>query len=173
MIGEDAINRALRSVLGRYGYAPPPYPTSHALVEALSRETPAQYAYLRKDLFQDITLFSNRALSATARKRADGKYDVTIEVEAHKFRADATGNERETPVDDWIDIGAFAKPAKGRKYGDTLYRQRVHMKTGKATYTFTVDREPDQAGIDPFLLLVDRIPDDNLKPVTIDNGTGR
>ncbi len=170
MIGEDAINRALRSVLGKYGYAPPPYPASYSLVDAFSRETPPQYAYLRKDLFEDITLFSNRALSAIARKRSDGKYDVTLEAEAHKFRADAKGNEREVPVDDWIDIGAFAKPAKGRKYGDTLYRQRVHMRTGKSTYTFTVDREPDQAGIDPFLLLIDRVPADNLKAVSVENG---
>jgi hypothetical protein len=26
---------------------------------------------------------------------------------------------------------------------------------------------PDQAGIDPFLLLIDRIPDDNTKKVTL------
>ncbi len=173
MIGEEPINRALRSLLARYGYAPPPYPTSYALVDAFSRETPAQYAYLRKDLFEDITLFSNRAIAATAHKRADGKYDVTLAVEARKFKADASGNERETPVHDWIEIGAFAKPAKGRKYGDTLWRQRMLMNSGRATYTFTVDRAPDKAGIDPFLLLIDRIPDDNLKAVDIGSAGGR
>ena len=36
--------------------------------------------YLIKDLFEDITLFSNRTLDATAHSRADGKYDVTIKV---------------------------------------------------------------------------------------------
>jgi hypothetical protein len=30
-----------------------------------------------------------------------------------------------------------------------------------------VDKEPEKAGIDPFSLLVDRIPDDNLKKVTV------
>lgn len=40
--------------------------------------------------------------------------------------------------------------------------------TGKqATYTFTTDEKPDKAGIDPPLLLIDRIPDDNLKNVDI------
>jgi ABC-type multidrug transport system ATPase subunit len=48
---------------------------------------------------------------ATAVERADGKYDVTINVEARKSKADAKGNETEVPVDEWIDIAEFAKPA--------------------------------------------------------------
>ena len=167
MIGEEAVNRALRKVLQQYGYAPPPYPTSHALVDALAEETPPQLQYLIKDLFEDITLFSNRALSATAKKRADGKYDVTIQVETHKFKADNQGNEREVPVDDWIEIGALAAPAKGQKYGKVLHREREHMTSGLANYTFMVDELPDKAGIDPLLLLIDRIPSDNLKKVAL------
>ncbi len=167
MIGEEAVNRALRKVLHQYGYAPPPYPVSYALVDALRDETPPQYQYLIQDLFYDITLFSNRTLSASAKKRADGKYNVTIQVDAKKFKADEKGQEREVPVNDWIEIGAFAKPPKGKKYGKTLYRDRVLMQTGAATYTFTVDEAPDKAGIDPFLLLIDRVPDDNTKTVDI------
>jgi ABC-2 type transport system permease protein len=169
MTGEEAVNRAVRKVLREYGYAPPPYPTSYALVDAIHEETPPDLQYLIKDMFEDITLFSNRAIAATARKRADGKYDVTIEVETHKFKADEQGNEREVPVDDWIEIGALAAPAKGNKYGAVLYRERKHMTTGQASYTFTVDELPDKAGIDPLLLLIDRIPSDNMKKVTLGN----
>ena len=167
MIGEEGVNRALRNVLGQYGYAPPPYPVSYALIDALRDETPEQYRYLMKDLFYDITLFSNRALSAAAKKRADGKYDVTIDVDAEKFKADEKGNERQVPVEDWIEIGAFAKPASGKKYGKMLYRERMLMTGGRHTYHFTVDELPDKAGIDPFALLIDRIPDDNVKAVDI------
>ncbi len=92
---------------------------------------------------------------------------MTIDVEAHKFKADAEGNEREVPVDDWIEIGAFAAPAKGKKYGKVLYRDKVHMTKPGGTYTFTVNERPDKAGIDPLLLMIDRIPDDNLKDVVI------
>ena len=94
MIGEDGVNRALRKVLQQYGYAQPPYPTSYALEDALREQTPPQLQYLLTDLFDDITLFSNRAYTATARKRSDGKYDVTIDVDAHKFKADDQGNEK-------------------------------------------------------------------------------
>jgi len=166
MIGEEDVNRALRKLFQRYAYSPPPYPTSWALVDALREETPPQYQYLLKDLFEDMTLFSNRTLSAAAHKRPDGKYDVTIDIEARKFKADAKGNETEVPLDDWIDIGAFAKPEKGRKYGRTLYRERLHLARTRSTHTFTVDQLPDKAGVDPFLLLVDRIPDDNMMSVS-------
>jgi len=170
MIGEDAVNRALRKVIQQYAYAPPPYPTSYALVDALRDETSPNLQYLIKDLFEDITLFSNRTLEATAVKRPDGKYDVTINVEAHKFKADATGKETEVPVDDWIDIGAFAKPGSGKKYGDTLYRQRMHIAQRTSTFMFTTTQLPEKAGIDPFALLIDRIPDDNVKNVTLESG---
>ena len=165
IIGEDAINRALRKVLAQYRYAQPPYPTSWALVDALRTETPAQYQYLLKDLFEEITLFSNRAQSARAHKRPDGKYDVTVEVETHKYTADSKGAETEVPVDDWIEVGAQAAPEKGKRYGKVLARQLVHMTGKNGTCTFVSDAMPDRAGIDPLLLLVDRVPDDNMKKV--------
>lgn len=167
MIGEEAINRALRKMVGKFGYAQPPYPTSHDLVDAFREQTPPEYQYIIRDLFEDITLFSNRTLSASATKRADGKYDVEIEVESRKFKADEKGNEVEARVDDWIEVGAFAKPPKDKKYGATLHRERVRF-TGepggtKRKFRFVTAEYPEQAGIDPFVLLVDRVPDDNLK----------
>ena len=167
MIGEEAVNRALRKLVRSYAYAPSPYPTAYALIGTLREETPAKLQYLITDVFEDITLFSNRTLEATARKRMDGRYDVTVDVETLKFKADAKGNEKEVPVDDWIDIGAFATPAKGRKYGDTLYRQRAHITQRNSTFTFTTAQAPEMAGIDPFVMLIDRVPDDNMKRVTL------
>jgi ABC-2 type transport system permease protein len=35
MIGEEAVNRALRQLVERFAYAPPPYPTSYELVDRL------------------------------------------------------------------------------------------------------------------------------------------
>jgi ABC-2 type transport system permease protein len=94
-----------------------------------------------------------------------GKYDVTLQVEARKFKADGTGIETEVPVDDWIDIGAFAPPGAGKQYGETLYRERRAHHAAQLTFTFTTATLPEKAGIDPFALLIDRIPDDNVKSV--------
>lgn len=167
LIGEAAVNRALKTIVDRYAYAEPPYPTSHVLLDALRAETPAEIRPKLEDLFEHITLHSNRTLAAKATKRSDGKYDVELEVETRKFRADAKGLETEVSADGHIEIGAFAAPPKGKKYGATLHRQSVPLKTGKGAVRFVVDQLPEKAGIDPFHLLIDRIPSDNLKKVSI------
>ena len=64
-----------------------------------------------------------------------------------------------------MEIGAFAKPEKNKKYGKILYRKLVRINKKDNSFTFTVDEAPDKAGIDPFSLLVDRMPKDNLKEV--------
>jgi len=84
-------------------------------------------------------------------------------VECSKFKADEKGLETECEMDDWMEIGAFAKPESGKRYGKLLHRQRVQLKSGKHKLEFTVDSEPYQAGIDPRNFLIDRMPDDNMK----------
>ena len=91
-------------------------------------------------------------------------------METHKYKADAKGNETEVPVNDYIDIGAFAKPGKDKKYGDTLYREREHVTQKESTFTFVTASLPEKAGIDPFAMLIDRVPDDNTKTVNLVSG---
>jgi len=167
MIGEAAVNQALRKTIEQWAYKGPPYPTSHHLVDAFRAVTPADKQYLLQDLFEDITLFANRTMLASAKKRSDGQFDVTIEVETRKLKADDKGLEKEVAINDWVDIGAFAKPEKGKKYGRTLHRERVRITAAKNKFTFTVKELPEKAGVDPFQLLVDRIPDDNMKKVSV------
>ena len=167
MIGEEKVNAALHQVIEKFAYAPPPYPTSYELVDRLQAQTPAEYQYLIKDLFEEITLFSNRATQVTAKKLPDGKYEVTVEADVKKLKADEKGNEIEVPVKDWIEVGAFAKPEKGKKFGKTLYRERLLIDTPHITKTFIVAELPEKAGIDPFHLLVDRTPDDNTKKIDL------
>ncbi len=167
MIGEDKVNAALRELAAKFAYANPPYPTSYELVDRLEAQTPPEYKYLIKDLFKEITLFSNRATLATARKLPDGRYEVTVEADLKKLKADEQGNETEVTVNDWIEVGAFAKPDKGKKFGRTLHRERLLMNKPHVTKTFTVAELPERAGIDPFHLLVDRISDDNTKKVEL------
>ncbi len=45
--------------------------------------------YLLKGLFEDVTIFSNRALDATAEGRPDGKFDIKLDIETHKYKAAA------------------------------------------------------------------------------------
>ncbi len=165
MIGEEKVNQALRDYLAAFKYAPPPYPVSTDVVDEFAKQTPDSLKYIIDDLFWDITLFENRTESATVKTLDNGKYEVTIELSSKKLKADGQGKETEVPINDWIDIGAFAKPEKEKKYGKTLYRQRVKIDQPKNTFTFVVDEMPEEAGIDPFRLLIDRNPEDNVREI--------
>lgn len=166
MIGEDRINAALRDLIGQFAYSEPPYPTSLDLIAALRKQTPPEKQYLIVDLFERITLFDNRVVKAEYRSIEDGKVEVTVEFETKKLVSAADGTESEIEMNDEIEIGAFAKPESGSKYGRTLYRKRLPLKAGTHTHTFQIDEMPYEAGVDPFALLIDRVSDDNLKRVT-------
>ena len=95
-------------------------------------------------------------MTATAHKTPDGKYQVTVETEARKFKADEKGNETEVPVDDWIEVGALAAPEKGKRFGKVLHRERVHMTSGKLSYSSASDKQPpdETEESDPLLPLM-------------------
>ncbi len=155
-IGEDKVNEAIRGFLKQFAFKGPPYPTSLDLEGYFQKVTPPQYQYLFADLFQNITVYDVRALSADYVPEGDGKYQVHMTVEATKYRADGRGQEHTIPVNDWIDIGV--QDAAG-KY---LYLQRVKIDQRKTDFTVTVDKLPAKAGIDPVDKLIDRNPDDNV-----------
>jgi ABC-type transport system involved in multi-copper enzyme maturation permease subunit len=155
-IGEDAVDAALAKLIAKYRFQPPPYPDATDLVAALRAATPPEYPHLIEDLFETITLFENRAMRATYSKRADGKYDVVVDVRAKKLRATELGGETEVPLDDFIDVGVVDKDGK------VLALERKRLDAPESRFTLTVDAEPAKAGIDPLNKLIDRMPDDNL-----------
>ena len=63
-IGEDKVNEAIREFLKHYAFKGPPYPTSLDLEGYFQKVTPPEYQYLFDDLFRNITLYDNRAVSA-------------------------------------------------------------------------------------------------------------
>jgi ABC-2 type transport system permease protein len=166
MIGESRVNAALKELIDAYAYKGPPYPSSHELVDRLKKHTPPDLQYLIKDLFEEITIFDNRTLEAKVTAAGDAKFKVSLEIECHKWKADEKGRETEVDMDDWIEVGAYAKPENGNRYGKLLHTERLRLSQGKHRVEFETSELPYQAGVDPKNLLIDRIADDNLKSVT-------
>lgn len=124
MIGKENVNIVLRAFLDKFKYAAPPYPVSTDLIDEFRKQTSDSLQYIIDDLFWDITLFENRTASADAVELGDGKYEVS----SGKLKADGQGKETAIALNNWMDIGAFARPEGQRKYGKTLYRKRVQIK---------------------------------------------
>jgi aminopeptidase N len=164
MIGEAKVNEALRSLLAKFGGKTAPYATSMDAVNAFRAVTPDSLQYLITDLFQDIILFDNHITNSTI--TAKGKqYEVKIKTTSEKFRSDSLGKESPIAINDYIDIGVFAKPIGDAKVGKVLQMNRVKISKKENEYTFLVNEKPSQVGIDPYNYLVDRMPEDNVKKV--------
>jgi len=163
-IGEDKVNAALRQLIHDHAFEQAPYATTRDLIADFRAVTPPEKQSLITDLFETITLYDNKTTEATATKRPDGKYLVTVTVESKKFRADDRGKETAVPVDDWVDIGALGS-AKTKGNEPVLALEKHHLTMPKATFAFVVATKPDRAGIDPLNKLIDRNPDDNTKKV--------
>ena len=167
-IGEDAVNRALRHLLRDYAFKGPPYPTSVALVNDLRQEAPADKQQLITDLFEKITLYDIKATKAVSKKRADGRYDLTLTLDAKKLYADGTGKETEAPMNETVDVGAFdVEPAqKGFSSKSVIALQRMAIHSGTQTVTMVVERPPKVAGVDPFNTMIIRNSEANVTKVT-------
>jgi ABC-2 type transport system permease protein len=161
LLGEAKVDGVLRDLLKQYGHANGPYPSVDVLVDALRKVTPPDMAYLIDDLFETIVLYENHGVSATARKLADGRYEVNFTVSAAKVRATDQGEEKDTPLKDWIDIGVDDKD------GNALARERKLVERKENSYTLIVNGRPAKAGIDPDNKLIDRKPDDNMVAVEV------
>jgi ABC-2 type transport system permease protein len=159
-IGEEAVNRALASYIRKVAYQEPPYTTTRELLAEFKAVTPPEYQYMITDLFETITLYENRAVSATYKEKEGGHYEVTLKVAAKKVRADESGVQTEVPMDDLVDIGVL-----GEKDA-TLYLKKQRVHSGETSFTIDVAAKPVRAGIDPVIKLIDRRPDDNTIAVT-------
>lgn len=167
-IGEQNLNAALKAYRDSVAYQQPPYTTTPDVMRNLYAATPDSLHYLLKDMFEDIVLYSNKTLSATARKLPDGKYEVTLKTQTDKFRADTLGREERLPnLADWVEIGVFGKAEKGKKHGKLLLTRYEKITQSDNEFVLITDEEPEKAGIDLNYLLIDRVPDDNCKKVTL------
>jgi ABC-2 type transport system permease protein len=159
-IGEEAVNRALRRFLEKYRGSGPPYPTSLDLYAELRAATPPSHHALLTDLFETMTLWDVKTQTATARRLPDGKYEVTLEVLAQKLRADASGIETPTPMNDLVDVAVFAS---GKTDAVSLSRHRI--RSGKQTLRVIVPQQPSRVGVDPYGKLIERERGDNVGEV--------
>jgi ABC-2 type transport system permease protein len=155
-LGEDRVNGALRGIVEEYGHREDVFPTSLDVVNAFKDVAPDTLQYLITDLFETITLWDNEAKSASYVELDDGKYKVTLQVSSRKFRADSVGNQTEIPIQDYIDIGVLGED------DEELYLKKHKLTRNESDIEIIVDRKPLRAGIDPYVILIDRERDNNL-----------
>lgn len=154
-VGEEQVNTALRRFASKYGMQGSPYPTSLDLYQELKIVTSDSLQYLLNDFFKEITFWDLQTLEASAVATDSDSYEVTLEIEATKLRADSIGNDTPIPMNDLVEIGIFAAENK-EGLTEPLYLRKHRIKSGQQTITVTVPGKPGRVGIDPYHLLIAR-----------------
>jgi len=162
-IGEDAVNRALRTLIAKYAFKGAPYPTALDLVAALRAQAPADKQALITDLFEKITLYDLKAMAASARRRTDGRWDVSLTVSATKLYADGKGKETPAPMNEALWVGLFTGEPGEKGFGtkSVIDFERRPIHSGVQTLALVSAVKPRFAGVDPYNELIDRNSDDN------------
>ena len=166
-IGEETFNAALRRFVSAEAYQGPPYTNTVAFLDYVRQVVPEEMQYLIEDMFETITLYDNRTEDASFTRTEDGRYKVRLVCQSHKMRSDGRGVETAIEHRDWIEVGVFGEnSAAGRSEETTLYLEKRHLPAGESEIEIVVDDKPVRAGIDPRNLLIDRVPDDNVRRVS-------
>ena len=170
LIGEDNLNSAFKSYVDSAAFRPKaPFTTSTEWYGFIQSVTPDSLKYFIEDSFEKITLYTNKVTNTTYKKTAEGKYEVTIDVESTKNYFDGNGKQLSTgATPNLLDIGIFDEDTTnglGITAKAPLYLEKRWVNPGKNTFTLITDKLPIKAGIDPYNKMIDRIPDDNVKNV--------
>jgi len=161
-IGEERVNIALKGFLEAYRYQEPPYPTSNDFMRFLQPEVPDSLQYLIDDWIKEITLYDLRVNEASYKATPDGNYQVDVNLENYKIKADSMGNETKVPINDWVDIGFY----KDSDEEELMYKERIYLSADTLSLSFVLDTIPAKAAIDPNRLLIERVSKDNVKVVS-------
>ncbi len=167
-LGEDAMNRALRRYVEHYKFKGAPYPRSVDLVAALRAEAKTEEVQnLITDLFERVILYDLKVTAPTAVRRADGKWDVTVPIEAKKLAVDARGDETETKFVERIEVGLFTAEPGTDAFDEksVIVVELQPIRAGAQVVKFVTDRKPTHAGIDPYNYYIDRNAGDNVLPI--------
>lgn len=162
-LGEERLNRALRSLIEEYKFATERMPTTLDMMAALKAgANEEEQQFIDKQLSQ-ITIYDLRATSIEAADTDDKRVEITFKIDATQFKADGQGEETEQPLDEWVDIVLFTEdPNDFSIDNEVIYQQKHRLTSGENVLTLVVDKQPAYAGVDPYVRLIDRDSDNNI-----------
>ena len=157
-LGEAQFHKALRKYIEHVRFKTAPYTTSVEMVQYLKEATPDSLQYLIVDLFETITLYEHKMQLAQVSTLPNGQYKVDLNFQVKKYRKEA--KETALPLSDYVDIGIFGKEGK------ELYLKKHHIQQLDNEVSILVSEIPIEAGIDPYVKLIDLDGKDNRKLIS-------
>jgi ABC-2 type transport system permease protein len=170
-ISEDSVNMALHRFIrdwnsntGLKKNQTDRYPTTNDLLGYFREVTPDSMRYIIGDLFSSVILYDNKLQNTGFEKVSEKAYSVSLTLEMNKIQLDSLGNEESIDLDDWIEIGFYAKDKQGKE--NLVLTKNIKIKEKKTTLQLLLPQKPVRIVLDPNFLLIDKNMTDNGKTFT-------
>lgn len=163
LIGEETINKVIRSLTEKYRDQIQLELTSIEFLNEIYKVAPQKYHVLIDDWFKRVITYDLKIEDAKVSKTPDNRYKVVIDLNTKRFETNKDGSIIEIGINEPIQLGLFTKHPK--KYG--LHEEPVSIKSylfdkEKSQITITVDEKPVFIAIDPYGTRSDENYADNL-----------
>ncbi len=141
MLGEKAVNAALKNLLKKHGF-PNPAPVATDLLDELYAVSANGMHQKIDDLFKRITIYDAR-LSRIYSKNHDNGYGITIGGTIQKYCEDGKGGQQKTPFKDWLELEI--------EFSDgTTSVKKVFISQNQFDLNFTSVKKPIRVTVDPY-----------------------
>lgn len=165
LIGEQALNRALREYFAKWAFATGPYPTSLDLLKHIRAHTPEQYQQTLTDYFERILIHDLSVSDASVERMPDGRFKVTATIRTRKMERTPEGNETPVAIHEPLQIAVVdAEINRSDRYNAKwLASERRWIDTERTKVVFVVSQKPAAVIVDPYHNFIERNLDDNVK----------
>ncbi len=158
-LGAPAIDAALRDLLAAHAYPGVPA-TTLDLVAALERRAPGQRALIDES-FRQVARYELKAGAARYRRMEDGRYRVTVQLQARKLLGDAAGGiARDADMAVPLQVGVYDRHPDDEG-ARTLHLSPHRLGAGQSEVSVIVGQVPGMVAVEPVLRLVERERRDN------------
>lgn len=165
MIGEQAMNQALRDYYAKWVFASGPYPTTLDLLEELRAQTPPEYQDTLTDYFERILMHDLSVTDAAVEQLSDGRYKVTATIRTRKLERTPEGAETEVAIHEPLQLVVVDDEINrsDRYNAGWLAEHRQWITAEETTVEFIVDEVPAAIIVDPNHNFIERNLDDNVR----------
>jgi ABC-2 type transport system permease protein len=166
LIGEEALNRALRRLLSEHGPTDTPATTLDLLAALHAEAAPEQHALI-DEWVREVSFVELRVEAASAEELPGGRYRVTATVLGRKTLDPAGGTPAtEVPLDEMIDVAVYATHPLSTDAAP-LYAGKQRLRTGRNEVTFEVSGRPGFVSLDPFERRIEAERADNVRELQV------
>lgn len=153
LLGEEKINKALRSLLQKHAYPLRP-PTSLDLINEFYAVSDRALHPKIDELFKQIIIHDLQLDTAVVTKTKEGKYELNVAVIAKKYSEDDKGESTKIAFDDSIEVEIYFE--NGKKQIITMEKNQLQLK-------MLLSQKPAKIILDPRMRFMEISLEDNGK----------